>query len=224
MLTETNQLDIIDLSTSKFNESFFDTIGRIQAAVKITRLNIIAGEMFMGTLIEIIECIPAIDSLVISSLEMVPVRCLSTEGARTLRLLSVKNVITKVRLHQMNDLVPGVGVRVGVGVHINDGTSISSHPHTQFYKSYADAKSFEIIFLSFDRDQSAFDEYYGEMPWLALDFSERDKKKELSNKFNVDGIPTLILLNGDSGDIICQDARDRIEDNDPTGENFPWAS
>ncbi|CAF3226314.1 unnamed protein product [Rotaria socialis] len=165
MLTETNQLDIIDLSTSKFNESFFDTIGRIQAAVKITRLNIIAGEMFMGTLIEIIECIPAIDSLVISSLEMVP-----------------------------------------------------------FYKSYADAKSFEIIFLSFDRDQSAFDEYYGEMPWLALDFSERDKKKELSNKFNVDGIPTLILLNGDSGDIICQDARDRIEDNDPTGENFPWAS
>ncbi|CAM2717525.1 unnamed protein product [Rotaria socialis] len=70
----------------------------------------------------------------------------------------------------------------------------------------------------------AFDEYYGEMPWLALDFSERDKKKELSNKFNVDGIPTLILLNGDSGDIICQDARDRIEDNDPTGENFPWAS
>ncbi|CAF3333668.1 unnamed protein product [Rotaria socialis] len=184
MLTETNQLDIIDLSASKFNESFFDTIGRIQAAVKITRLNIIAGEMFMGTLIEIIECIPAIDSLVISSLEMVPVRCLSTEGARTLRLLSVKNVITKVRLHQMNDLVP----------------------------------------VNFDRDQSAFDEYYGEMPWLALDFSERDKKKELSNKFNVDGIPTLILLNGDSGDIICQDARDRIEDNDPTGENFPWAS
>ncbi|CAF3992592.1 unnamed protein product, partial [Rotaria magnacalcarata] len=54
--------------------------------------------------------------------------------------------------------------------------------------------------------------------------NERDKKNELSNKFNVDGIPTLILLDGDSGDIICQDARDRIEDNDPTGENFPWPS
>ncbi|CAF3310798.1 unnamed protein product [Rotaria socialis] len=106
MLAETNQLDIIDLSNSKYNESCFDTIGRIQAAVKITRLNIIASEMFMETLIEIIGCVPDIDSLVISSLEMIPIRCLSTEEAKTLRLLSVKNVITKVRLHQMNDLAP----------------------------------------------------------------------------------------------------------------------
>ncbi|CAF2008726.1 unnamed protein product [Rotaria magnacalcarata] len=106
MLAETNQLDIIDLSNSKYNESCFDRIGRIQAAVKITRLNIIASEMFMETLIEIIGCVPDIDSLVISSLEMVPIRCLSTEEAKTLRLLSVKNVITKVTLHQMNDLAP----------------------------------------------------------------------------------------------------------------------
>ncbi|CAM4834407.1 unnamed protein product [Rotaria magnacalcarata] len=75
--------------------------------------------------------------------------------------------------------------------------------------NYLDANRWERIISQYlqhlnifefhsDRDQSAFDEYYGEMPWLALDFSERDKKKELSNKFNVDGIPTLILLNGDS--------------------------
>merc|ERR1712064_92414 len=32
----------------------------------------------------------------------------------------------------------------------------------------AAGKKFEIVFASSDRDQTAFDEYYAEMPWLAL--------------------------------------------------------
>ena len=37
-------------------------------------------------------------------------------------------------------------------------------------------KNFEIIFVSSDSDQAAFDEYYKEMPWLALKFEERQAK------------------------------------------------
>merc|ERR1719492_580215 len=37
--------------------------------------------------------------------------------------------------------------------------------------------NFEVIFASSDKDEAAFKEYYGEMPWLALPHG--DKRKEL---------------------------------------------
>merc|ERR1712005_34799 len=53
----------------------------------------------------------------------------------------------------------------------------------------AAGKKFEIVFASSDRDQTAFDEYYAEMPWLALPYSDRATKDALSKKFKVQGIP-----------------------------------
>jgi len=94
----------------------------------------------------------------------------------------------------------------------------------EFYKKYNKEKNFEIIFISSDRDEKSFDEYYKDMPWLTLDFNERKKKEELGKKFNVTGIPTFILLDGDSGNIICRDARNQVQHQDNQGENFPWKS
>ena len=34
----------------------------------------------------------------------------------------------------------------------------------------------EIVFVSSDKDEKSFDEYFAEMPWLALPFENRDKK------------------------------------------------
>lgn len=34
----------------------------------------------------------------------------------------------------------------------------------------------EIIFISSDRYESAFNEYFGEMPWLALPYAKRSEK------------------------------------------------
>lgn len=34
-------------------------------------------------------------------------------------------------------------------------------------------KDFEIIFISGDRTESSFKEYFSKMPWLALDFNEQ---------------------------------------------------
>ncbi len=93
---------------------------------------------------------------------------------------------------------------------------------TEFYNKYHEDKNFEIIFISSDRDKESFDEYYSSMPWFTLDYKERKKKEELGKKYNVTGIPTFILLDGDSGDIICKDARNQIQQEDPNGEKFPW--
>jgi thioredoxin-related protein len=62
------------------------------------------------------------------------------------------------------------------------------------------------------------------MPWLALDYKERRKQEELSKKFDVTEIPKLVLLDGDSGKIICSNAVDQILYMDPEGINFPWKS
>merc|ERR1719197_634973 len=84
----------------------------------------------------------------------------------------------------------------------------------------AAGKKFEIIFASSDRDQAAFDEYYGEQPWLALPYSDRTLKDSLSKKFKVQGIPTLVIVDKD-GNTITTDGRSEVT-SDPTGENFPW--
>lgn len=56
------------------------------------------------------------------------------------------------------------------------------------YNTMKDAgKKFEIVFASSDRDEAAFDEYFGEMPWLALPYDDAGKasKAALSKKFKV---------------------------------------
>ncbi|CAF0769967.1 unnamed protein product [Adineta steineri] len=92
----------------------------------------------------------------------------------------------------------------------------------EFYKTHAKDKNFEIIFLSSDSDEKSFDDYYKDMPWLKLDYKEQEKKDELENKLGVNGIPKLILIDGDTGDVICTDAREQIQNHDKQGKNFPW--
>merc|ERR1712099_27863 len=62
------------------------------------------------------------------------------------------------------------------------------------YSEHKDRGSFEIIFISSDRDESSWQEYFQEMPWLALPFSDKDTKAKLSKKYEIRGIPSLVVL------------------------------
>jgi len=77
----------------------------------------------------------------------------------------------------------------------------------------------EIFFVSSDRDQKAFDEYFAEMPWQALPFEKRAEKNTLSDMFGVSGIPSFVVLNSD-GTVITTDGRSKVM-NDPDGEKLP---
>ena len=44
------------------------------------------------------------------------------------------------------------------------------------FKAGSNGPNFDIIFVSSDRSEEDFDDYFKEMPWLALPFSEREKK------------------------------------------------
>ncbi|KAJ6431308.1 hypothetical protein OIU84_018739, partial [Salix udensis] len=69
----------------------------------------------------------------------------------------------------------------------------------------AKGSAFEVIFISSDRDQSTFDKFYSEMPWLALPFGD-GRKQILNKKFKIQGIPTAVAI-GPSGRTITKEAR-----------------
>jgi len=94
----------------------------------------------------------------------------------------------------------------------------------EFYKKFkAAGKQFEIVFVSSDRDPKSWNEYFHEMPWLALPYEDRTRKDDLSNKFGVRGIPTLIVFDGATGAVVQKDARMKVTE-DPEGEDFPWSA
>lgn len=90
---------------------------------------------------------------------------------------------------------------------------------SEFYqKAKAAGKDWEVIFCSSDRDQSAFDGYFGKMPWSALPFEQRRLKAKLSEKFGVRGIPALILLD-QSGQLYNENGRGVVS---KSMDDFPW--
>jgi len=91
----------------------------------------------------------------------------------------------------------------------------------EWYKANADKLGMDIVFVSSDRDQQAFDEYYGEQPWKALPFSERDLKAKLSKQFKVSGIPSFVIVDA-VGNLVTDKGRNGVA-SDASGENFPWA-
>jgi len=79
---------------------------------------------------------------------------------------------------------------------------------------------FEVIFVSSDRDETQFKEYFGEMPWLAIPFDEEKRRDELSTHFEVEGIPQFTMIESD-GSILNQNARMSVA-SDKNGKSFPW--
>lgn len=90
----------------------------------------------------------------------------------------------------------------------------------EIYKAQAKSNNFEIVFVSSDKDDAAFKEYYKEMPWLALPYDDRKLKAELSKKYKVQGIPSFIILDG-KGEVITKDGRSKVT-MDAEFKNFPW--
>lgn len=89
-----------------------------------------------------------------------------------------------------------------------------------WYNKDLKTKGFEVVFVSSDREEDAFKEYFSEQPWLALDYSDRKRKEQLSSLFGVQGIPTLVIVDAD-GSVITKEGVSAVRC-DPTGNDFPW--
>ena len=64
-----------------------------------------------------------------------------------------------------------------------------------FYDSVnEDEKKVEVVFVSADRTPEQFNEYYDEMDWAAIPFTETAKRAQLAQKFKIQGLPVLFLI------------------------------
>ncbi|CAL4939875.1 unnamed protein product [Urochloa decumbens] len=74
------------------------------------------------------------------------------------------------------------------------------------YKELAsEGKSFEVVFVSGDQDEEAFNEYFAKMPWLAVPFSDSEGREGLNGQFKVSGIPNLVILDAKTGEVYTDD-------------------
>jgi thiol-disulfide isomerase/thioredoxin len=69
-------------------------------------------------------------------------------------------------------------------------------------------KEFEVVFVSCDRDQASFKQYFEhEHPWLAVPF-EDDRREALAQEHRIKGIPSLRIMD-DTGRVIDDNAMQR---------------
>lgn len=68
-----------------------------------------------------------------------------------------------------------------------------------------------VIFVSSDKDQEQFDEYYNKMSFFAVPYHLRDLQQSLSRKFGLSEIPTLLVLDA-QGNVIEANARNRHDE------------
>jgi len=91
-----------------------------------------------------------------------------------------------------------------------------------YEKVVAAGKKMAVVFVSSDKSAAEFQEYLGSMPdsWGAIPAG--DKRKEiLSRHFDVEGIPTLVILDAKTGATINANGRAAVSA-DPDGAQFPW--
>lgn len=64
----------------------------------------------------------------------------------------------------------------------------------------------EIIFMSVDDSEDEFKRYYNTMPWLASTYDVSKNGGLLAN-FGYNGVPSMVLLDGQTSEIITKDGR-----------------
>lgn len=81
--------------------------------------------------------------------------------------------------------------------------------------------TFELVFVSLDRDEGQYNEYTADMPWKCIPFSTPpEMHQKLAMKYKAEGIPHLVVLDEDRK-IITMEGTGEVS-MDPEGEKFPW--
>lgn len=94
---------------------------------------------------------------------------------------------------------------------------------SKFYHEMAKRnKKFEVIWVSSDRTAEDFITYYQKMPWLAVPIPSVQRALQiLSPRYQVKGIPHLVILDGKDASVYTLDGRTMVL-KDQYGVEFPW--
>jgi nucleoredoxin len=79
--------------------------------------------------------------------------------------------------------------------------------------------TFEVVYVSADKEQEQFDIYMRNTPWVAVPFTELKLRKKVMTVYHAAMLPRFILLSP-SGKVLTDDEKWLVVD--PTGAKFPW--
>ncbi|XP_059149158.1 nucleoredoxin-like [Physella acuta] len=80
-------------------------------------------------------------------------------------------------------------------------------------------EKFQVIFVSADRSEEAFQRHVAGMPWLTVPYDD-PRNQAVKKHFGVDGIPMLVLVD-EKGNIITMNGRQAVAE-DEKCKDFPW--
>jgi len=88
-----------------------------------------------------------------------------------------------------------------------------------YEKLKEEGKKFEIIFVSLDREEDAFEKYHSIMPWSSIPYDDKTRE-ELAFSHNVESIPTLLIFDTKTGKLITDQGVMKVT----SGAEYPWKS
>jgi len=91
----------------------------------------------------------------------------------------------------------------------------------EVYNELSPKGDFEVVFVSRDKDDETFKNYFSKMPWLAIPFSDSETRNRLKELCHVKGIPHLALLD-DTGKVVTEDGVHIIREYGTEG--YPFTS
>lgn len=112
---------------------------------------------------------------------------------------------TMVEIDAVNEARDFIGIYFGA--HWAPPCRLFTPALADFYNNInRDGKLFEVIFCSIDGNEDAFERNYAEMPWCAIPYVDEQRIQNLKQKFAINGIPTLVVLDK-KGDLVSFDGR-----------------
>lgn len=87
-----------------------------------------------------------------------------------------------------------------------------------FYNKVKTSKNIEVVFCSLDGNEDQYKEYTSKMPWLSMPFDAQETKL-MARKYEANGIPHLVVVDGETFEVITTDGTEGVINNE---DNFPW--
>jgi nucleoredoxin len=73
-----------------------------------------------------------------------------------------------------------------------------------------DNRRVEMVFCSIDGNNDAFERNFKDMPFKAIPYTEEQRIQNLKQKFSINGIPTLVILDR-QGEVVSYEGRTDIQ-------------
>ena len=81
----------------------------------------------------------------------------------------------------------------------------------EVYKNVnSEGKQLEVIFVTIDGNEDAFERNYAEMPWLAVPYKDEARISSLKQRYGINGIPTMVVLDP-QGNHVTYDGRKDVQ-------------